>query len=162
MIRRPPRSTRTDTLFPYTTLFLSQDTVHAGAGVGPRPVDKTANKNPDGLSGRQTGIRKYIRPEYAANCAVHDLLQLLVPNPKKMDGTNIGTEYVPLRIDGQRSLELECSPSTHLNIVTDAEHITGIELCRGSPGNSGSDKVRAAHIACKIGRVMATWEKKGK
>src|SRR3546814_17629060 len=25
MIRRPPRSTRTDTLFPYTTLFLSSD-----------------------------------------------------------------------------------------------------------------------------------------
>src|SRR3546814_13889537 len=29
MIRRPPRSTRTDTLFPYTTLFRSE----AGAGV---------------------------------------------------------------------------------------------------------------------------------
>src|SRR3546814_13528334 len=28
MLRRPPRSTRTDTLFPYTTLFRSQ----AGAG----------------------------------------------------------------------------------------------------------------------------------
>src|SRR3546814_12345101 len=28
MIRRPPRSTRTDTLFPYTTLFRS----HVGAG----------------------------------------------------------------------------------------------------------------------------------
>src|SRR3546814_17210354 len=27
MIRRPPRSTRTDTLFPYTTLFRSQDHV---------------------------------------------------------------------------------------------------------------------------------------
>src|SRR3546814_8335165 len=27
MIRRPPRSTRTDTLFPYTTLFRSMDTV---------------------------------------------------------------------------------------------------------------------------------------
>src|SRR3546814_4508884 len=26
MIRRPPRSTRTDTLFPYTTLFRSQTT----------------------------------------------------------------------------------------------------------------------------------------
>src|SRR3546814_9205378 len=25
MLRRPPRSTRTDTLFPYTTLFRSQD-----------------------------------------------------------------------------------------------------------------------------------------
>src|SRR3546814_15588089 len=31
MIRRPPRSTRTDTLFPYTTLFRSADG-------GPRPV----------------------------------------------------------------------------------------------------------------------------
>src|SRR3546814_6924468 len=27
MIRRPPRSTRTDTLFPYTTLFLSVDII---------------------------------------------------------------------------------------------------------------------------------------
>src|SRR3546814_7430581 len=27
MIRRPPRSTRTDTLFPYTTLFRSEDLV---------------------------------------------------------------------------------------------------------------------------------------
>src|SRR3546814_5860205 len=31
MIRRPPRSTRTDTLFPYTTLFRSRiGTLHAG------------------------------------------------------------------------------------------------------------------------------------
>src|SRR3546814_14036796 len=32
MIRRPPRSTRTDTLFPYTTLFRSRPGRHAGAG----------------------------------------------------------------------------------------------------------------------------------
>src|SRR3546814_21201105 len=30
MIRRPPRSTRTDTLFPYTTLFRSQFLRHPG------------------------------------------------------------------------------------------------------------------------------------
>src|SRR3546814_2445970 len=30
MIRRPPRSTRTDTLFPYTTLFRSSWRAHAG------------------------------------------------------------------------------------------------------------------------------------
>src|SRR3546814_5005516 len=30
MIRRPPRSTRTDTLFPYTTLFRSADPLPAG------------------------------------------------------------------------------------------------------------------------------------
>src|SRR3546814_5552133 len=29
MIRRPPRSTRTDTLFPYTTLFRSRDAFEA-------------------------------------------------------------------------------------------------------------------------------------
>src|SRR3546814_9543873 len=31
MIRRPPRSTRTDTLFPYTTLFRSPPPARAGA-----------------------------------------------------------------------------------------------------------------------------------
>src|SRR3546814_13601893 len=30
MIRRPPRSTRTDTLFPYTTLFRSLDVAERG------------------------------------------------------------------------------------------------------------------------------------
>src|SRR3546814_947892 len=30
MIRRPPRSTRTDTLFPYTTLFRSNALAHSG------------------------------------------------------------------------------------------------------------------------------------
>src|SRR3546814_1057156 len=33
MRRRPPRSTRTDTLFPYTTLFRSRRQVDFGAGV---------------------------------------------------------------------------------------------------------------------------------
>src|SRR3546814_12877471 len=32
MIRRPPRSTRTDTLFPYTTLFRSEAAALAGGG----------------------------------------------------------------------------------------------------------------------------------
>src|SRR3546814_13238913 len=34
MIRRPPRSTRTDTLFPYTTLFRSADVGGDGAPEG--------------------------------------------------------------------------------------------------------------------------------
>src|SRR3546814_1868407 len=33
MIRRPPRSTRTDTLFPYTTLFRSTTTLRSVAGL---------------------------------------------------------------------------------------------------------------------------------
>src|SRR3546814_10037707 len=34
MIRRPPRSTRTDTLFPYTTLFRSWSAVGSGRNDG--------------------------------------------------------------------------------------------------------------------------------
>src|SRR3546814_385749 len=34
MIRRPPRSTRTDTLFPYTTLFRSIPLIIAAPGIG--------------------------------------------------------------------------------------------------------------------------------
>src|SRR3546814_15302962 len=34
MIRRPPRSTRTDTLFPYTTLFRSYAADVEGVGIG--------------------------------------------------------------------------------------------------------------------------------
>src|SRR3546814_12884364 len=34
MIRRPPRSTRTDTLFPYTTLFRSRERHESERGAG--------------------------------------------------------------------------------------------------------------------------------
>src|SRR3546814_2124242 len=49
MIRRPPRSTRTDTLFPYTTLFRSPS---APAG---EPTDRaTSNRSTDGTSARRS------------------------------------------------------------------------------------------------------------
>src|SRR3546814_1631397 len=40
MIRRPPRSTRTDTLFPYTTLFRSVDTQPLVDALGLEFVDQ--------------------------------------------------------------------------------------------------------------------------
>src|SRR3546814_4368724 len=45
MIRRPPRSTRTDTLFPYTTLFRSAlpNPVPARSGSPPRPCSRPAS-----------------------------------------------------------------------------------------------------------------------
>src|SRR3546814_7602555 len=47
MIRRPPRATRTDTLFPYTTLFRSRTRPrHAWAtdGLPPRPATRRATR----------------------------------------------------------------------------------------------------------------------
>src|SRR3546814_13690319 len=38
MLRRPPRSTRTDTLFPYTTLFRSHRLHDIGPGEGGLPL----------------------------------------------------------------------------------------------------------------------------
>src|SRR3546814_14444317 len=38
MIRRPPRSTRTDTLFPYTTLFRSRSDINARTALGVKEI----------------------------------------------------------------------------------------------------------------------------
>src|SRR3546814_2934182 len=59
MIRRPPRSTRTDTLFPYTTLFRSNETsggriVAARAFIGFGLTDSTQQVDYARVSG---GIR---------------------------------------------------------------------------------------------------------
>src|SRR3546814_8741883 len=52
MIRRPPRSTRTDTLFPYTTLFRSagrhHHLCHRRVGGGQDPAQGWARHNPFG------------------------------------------------------------------------------------------------------------------
>src|SRR3546814_1087762 len=47
MIRRPPRSTRTDTLFPYTTLFRSRRCARAARS----GADKRARAGPDARRG---------------------------------------------------------------------------------------------------------------
>src|SRR3546814_1656985 len=44
MIRRPPRSTRTDTLFPYTTLFRSADDVGLAGRYGQDPGSAAADE----------------------------------------------------------------------------------------------------------------------
>src|SRR3546814_5048649 len=53
MIRRPPRSTRTDTLFPYTTLFrsagLKGSDAHPIAGVQ-RPTKRSGRRSPGPIS----------------------------------------------------------------------------------------------------------------
>src|SRR3546814_17187945 len=72
MIRRPPRSTRTDTLFPYTTLFRSpraQRVVHEEAGTRdaadeeyqPRHHDRREN----GVEEREAAVAQEVRRRLA-------------------------------------------------------------------------------------------------
>src|SRR3546814_2255065 len=64
MIRRPPRSTRTDTLFPYTTLFRSPDARHARL----QPQDPSAHgRRPQGGQGALPRTRRQ-EPGHAALC----------------------------------------------------------------------------------------------
>src|SRR3546814_1647055 len=52
MIRRPPRSTRHDTLFPYTTLFRTQAKMRQGSNSGGRrPRGRTNRKQHGGGGG---------------------------------------------------------------------------------------------------------------
>src|SRR3546814_12621471 len=64
MIRRPPRSTRTDTLFPYTTLFRSQShnvtTYGSARWATTREIDRAGLTGDTGVFlGRQRG--RYLR-----------------------------------------------------------------------------------------------------
>src|SRR3546814_8854167 len=57
MIRRPPRSTRTDTLFPYTTLFRSTGAHPSAERAAVRPVRESAYQgNRRGLSAGGHGL----------------------------------------------------------------------------------------------------------
>src|SRR3546814_14877744 len=56
MIRRPPRSTRTDTLFPYTTLFRSFDMGYELPTQPPRPLRSSDVEQTRGPQGRHDGI----------------------------------------------------------------------------------------------------------
>src|SRR3546814_15446003 len=53
MIRRPPRSTRTDTLFPYTTLFRSHACTALRGDRMPRVTNRVSDEQIAGLAAAQ-------------------------------------------------------------------------------------------------------------
>src|SRR3546814_4550552 len=72
MIRRPPRSTRTDTLFPYTTLFRSLDCKPGAHANGPGPTS-AERPTPRPIMGRRSEehtseLQSLMRISYAVFC----------------------------------------------------------------------------------------------
>src|SRR3546814_14004848 len=61
MVRRPPRSTRTDTLFPYTTLFRSARRLSARATFGLRPTFGGTLPSPHRDGGGSRAARTQLR-----------------------------------------------------------------------------------------------------
>src|SRR3546814_16560809 len=64
MIRRPPRSTRTDTLFPYTTLFRSCAPVGAAGGTPGHPVRQRPRRSEE----HTFELQSLMRISYAVFC----------------------------------------------------------------------------------------------
>src|SRR3546814_17704934 len=69
MIRRPPRSTRTDTLFPYTTLFRSPRKRHAiPAMLREQSRCKRIGKGPTRSEEHTSELQSLMRISYAVFC----------------------------------------------------------------------------------------------
>src|SRR3546814_972455 len=89
MIRRPPRSTRTDTLFPYTTLFRSAgeregagDEEAGGGGAEQVPGSRHAGPGRQAQArasreGRQHGRARRVRPQHRSEEHTSELQSLM-------------------------------------------------------------------------------------
>src|SRR3546814_11843526 len=68
MIRRPPRSTRTDTLFPYTTLFRSADIVDFAAATRQLSGDAQGCGHNPRSEEHTSELQSLMRISYAVFC----------------------------------------------------------------------------------------------
>src|SRR3546814_1883669 len=98
MIRRPPRSTRTDTLFPYTTLFRSVSSAVVRGGIwlmlrkamGDWPMKRISKRLKSRRSEEHTSeLQSLMRISYAVFC---------LKKKKK-----INTHYITISMQVQRS-----------------------------------------------------------
>src|SRR3546814_5454943 len=86
MIRRPPRSTRTDTLFPYTTLFRSaHEVVHAQDATLGRFLDEALGTHRQRFLGRSeehtSELQSLMRISYAVFCLKKKIRQIIDLSP---------------------------------------------------------------------------------
>src|SRR3546814_15572113 len=70
MIRRPPRSTRTDTLFPYTTLFRSLEKLLIGNSVEDQWSDRLAHDVELLISSDNREARLHLRPRELGDLSI--------------------------------------------------------------------------------------------
>src|SRR3546814_20854356 len=94
MTRRPPRSTRTDTLFPYTTLFRSREValVVDVAGGAVRALRELVERRHRGLG--DTATRAQQIPAHGKQAAAH---------PLQAELDDLARRRLPVACEGQRT-----------------------------------------------------------
>src|SRR3546814_948667 len=93
MIRRPPRSTRTDTLFPYTTLFRSR------TGRAPLRVRRSRMRRPHRAAGElhrseehTSELQSLMRISYAVFCLKKKKSDSIIPTNTGLSKQNLSTQ----------------------------------------------------------------------
>src|SRR3546814_3829070 len=126
MIRRPPRSTRTDTLFPYTTLFRSRARGQAAIG-GSSEQEQTLNQiltEMDGFSSREGVI-------VLAATNQPDVLDKALLRPGRFDRRVV--VHLPDKNGREAILKV------HTRKVPLADDVDLAEIAQTTPGVSGAD-----------------------
>src|SRR3546814_1054819 len=85
MRRRPPRSKRTETRFPYTTLFRSPKPAHDGTQRGERPAGETPHQVDSDGDGQYETSYFELKKEFTSN--------LMDPNRYIQVGLGVATTY---------------------------------------------------------------------
>src|SRR3546814_1108240 len=88
MIRQPPRSTRTDTLFPYTTLFRSPQTptpaIQTKQACSRKTFQSTLSQTPEPYSARSeehtSELQSLMRISYAVFCLKKKTNKIIATN----------------------------------------------------------------------------------
>src|SRR3546814_2832178 len=107
MIRRPPRSTRTDTLFPYTTLFRSLFEADWGVALDPEPglrIPNMLDAAIDRSEEHTSELQSLMRISYAVFC---------LKKKKKNNKTNAQTKTKQYRKNNTTKHKQTKPPPNH-------------------------------------------------
>src|SRR3546814_1252895 len=123
MIRRPPRSTRTDTLFPYTTLFRSPtatpaETPAAAPTPQPKPEPATVARSEEHTS----ELQSLMRISYAVFCLKKKkprIQQRKKTEPNSQTNQHRRTQPSLTRETKRNSTNMRHNHMTHTNLQQD-------------------------------------------
>src|SRR3546814_15072725 len=116
MIRRPPRSTRTDTLFPYTTLFRSTGYDVTRAGQGPGKAATGAKRRRPVV--RKVGDNQDLRPVW---CCCSSAIVVPMDDSASSDGSVLPTPAGSGAAGSSRVLVVEDDDSIGVPLVEGLE-----------------------------------------
>src|SRR3546814_20919121 len=89
MIRRPPRSTRTDTLFPYTTLFRAGDRAGHQAASDARRAQEDRQGENDCASGEGVMSEQSEKKSTGHRVDFFSLCSLMTPSPDEIGRAHV-------------------------------------------------------------------------